>query len=188
MKRTNLVVFAGLMALIALVSGVSATVVNFDDLKGDGSLAAISYAGMSWDEHWSYYDWEQSPYTPHSGAERIYSHNWGGWFGFSNPVDFNGAWFSGDGTSCYFDGYLDGAKVGTSASVATSSTPAFLKADFPSKVNKVNIVCNNYNYFVVDDITYDDNVTPAPEFPSVALPVVMIVGMLGAVMVFRKQE
>jgi len=189
----KIVLIAGLLALFALVSAVSAeTVITFDDLSGSSTLSDISYAGMSWDPQWFYWDGDQSPaYVPHSGLERIATHNYGGWFSFSHPVEFKGAWFSGNGeaaTSCYFEGYNNNVLVGTSASHTMTYNPTFLNAGFSGKVDKVNLVCDNYNFFAVDDITYEDEGTAVPEFPVAAVPAAMIVGLLGAVLVIRSRD
>ncbi len=40
----------------------------------------------------------------------------------------------------------------------------------------------------LDDISVEDPVTPAPEFPSVALPVGLLIGFIGIIMVIRKSQ
>jgi hypothetical protein len=199
MKKTKLILLASLVALLALVSSVSAaqTVVTFDDLIDNvynhNTPIPAGYAGMTWDPNWFYWSWSQAPYwEPHSPPTRIATHNYGGWFEFSQPVDFKGAYLSGSEgysqTTCYFEGYQNNVKVGQSSSLLTVNTPTFLAANFPSSVDKVNLVCDNFNYFAVDDITYDDGTIPSPEFPTMALPAAMVVGLLGTVLVLKRTK
>ena len=193
MKRIKLILLAGLLITLALVSTASATVtiVNFDNLVGGGasSYLPVGYAGLNWDPHWFYWDWAQPPFNAHSPSTRIATDYYGGWIGFNNPVDFKGAWFSGVGTDhVYFEGYKNGVKIGQSATLTLSGTPTFLNAGFSTAVDKVVVVCDNWNYFCVDDITYDTSTPPAsvPEFPSLALPATMIIGFLGAVLLIQR--
>lgn len=193
MKKTKLILLASLVILLSLVSSASAalTIVNFDDLRGLNNLPA-GYAGLTWDPNWWYWSSSSPPfYIPHSPETRIYTFNYGGWFAFSQPVDFKGAWFSGAepvSTACWFEGYNNNVLVGTSGTVVTMNNPVFLDAGFSEKVDKVNIVCDNYNYFTVDDITYDDGGIPSPEFPTMALPAAMVVGLLGVVLVMKRTK
>lgn len=60
----------------------------------------------------------------------------------------------------YFEGYLGGNLVGTSATLVPSSTPTFLAANFGGPVDYVNVVSAEYNNFAMDDVTYQ--VIPAP--------------------------
>src|ERR1051325_5202517 len=130
MKR---IVLAAMLSLLA--SGIaSATVVNFDDLTGSGTVAN-GYGGINWGGVWSYYDSAQSPYTPHSGAQRVYTPQSGSgeyMFTFVTPNQlFNGAWFSGQSTTTVkFNLYDNGILVWTSGILGTTSTPAFLNSGY----------------------------------------------------------
>ena len=187
MNRKGVLFATGLLALLALVSMVSATVVTFDDT----TYLSADYAGLTWDPQWVLWDSAASElYPPYSSPNVIYSHNFGGWIGFEKPVLFKGAWFSGPAsyTSCHFEGYKDGVKIGDSPTLSMNPTPTFLNAGFTSPVDKVSVVCDNNNHFVVDDITYEEAGVNAPEFPVTALPVAMIIGMLGVILMIRRKE
>ena len=158
--------------LVLAVGSAQADVINFDDLIGQAQLP-IGYAGLNWDTNWTYYDWSQPPYTPASGRTRVYTHNYGGWIDFSPlgvPVTFDGAYFSGYNYAVmHFEGYLGGTLVGTSGTLAPSSTPTFLNANFGGPVDYVNVVCATFDYFVMDDVTF----TPVP------VPGAVLLGLLG---------
>jgi hypothetical protein len=144
------------------------TVLNFDDLHGGDAdtFLPTGYAGLGWDSTWFYWDWAQSPYTPHSLYTRIATHNYGGWIDFSPLgcyVTFVGAWCSGRyDAEIFFEGYRDGNLIGTSAKLTLSAVPTFLDANFGELVDKVMVVCNTYNYFAIDDLTYrlSDTIPP----------------------------
>jgi hypothetical protein len=151
------------------------TVLDFDDLSGQAQLP-IGYGGLNWNTNWTYYDWSQYPYTPSSPPTRIFTHNYGGWIDFSPlgvPVTFEGAYFAGASfATTHFEGYIGGSGgtlVGTSATLAPSSTPTFLPANFGGPVDYVNVVCDSYDYFVMDDVTYQ----PVPA------PTAVLLGVLG---------
>ena len=46
----------------------------------------------------------------------------------------------------------------------------------------------DYYGVALDDITVEDPVIPAPEFPGVALPVGLLIGFIGIIMVIRKSQ
>lgn len=191
MNKISVLCFAGLVALFALTPAVSAlTVVNFDDLKG-GSISTkipVGYAGLNWDPEWFHLDYVYPGgyYAPHSDFTRIATYNYGGYIKFPSAVDFKGAWFSGlDGRdSCYIEGYKNDVKVGQSSTLTTSTTPTFLSAEF--NVDEVRVVCALSGYSVVDDITYDERAIPSPEFPTLALPIGMIIGLAGVVLALKR--
>jgi hypothetical protein len=176
--------------LISCPAITGATVVNFDDLIGQGPVPN-GYAGLTWDSLWMYYDTPQQPYNPHSGNTRIYQGAGiyqGAWIQFPDPVDFKGAWFSGYPT-CHFEGYQGDVLIGQSVDLEMSATPTFLPAGFTSWVDKVTVVCEsltNGNLFVMDDLTYDPySFTNVPEFPTIAVPFITLTGLLLAVLVLR---
>jgi len=196
MNKISVLCFAGLVALFALTPAVSAlTVVNFDDLNGGGPSVKIpvGYAGLTWDPEWFHFDhvYPGGYYAPHSDFTRIATHNYGGYIKFPSAVDFKGAWFSGFDTgssvdSCYIEGYKNDVKVGQSSTLTMSTTPTFLSAEF--NVDEVRVVCALYGYAAVDDITYDEGAIPSPEFPTLALPIGMIIGFAGVVLVLKRPE
>jgi hypothetical protein len=160
-----------LTAVAPTVGFASPTVIGFDDLTGGGAGFSLpaGYAGLNWDPEWFYWDAPQPPYNPSSPMTRIASWNYGGWIDFSPiglPVIFEGAYFSGyDLATVHFEGYLGGSLVGTSDSLAPSSTPTFLAANFPGPVDYVNVVCQSSDYFAMDDVTF----TPVPEASTLFL-------------------
>jgi hypothetical protein len=155
----------------------SATVVTFDDLSGGGNLAD-GYGGITWNNDWSYYDGSQDPYNPASGLERVYTNYSNGHpggtveavaFGFSGPVTFQGAYFSGYGPmgSVSFELFYNNALVHTSASLSQSSTPTFLDSGYSGLVDKVAVFGPD-GYYVMDNVTYNGT-TAVPEPESWAL-------------------
>jgi hypothetical protein len=166
------------VAMLATLGGVALAsdppseqiVLNFDELTNGGSTTylASDYAGLNWDSNWFWCSWEQYPFTPSSPDTRIATHNYGGWIDFSpmGEVIFEGAYFSGwdEGmgmdvydASVYLEGYLGGpggTLVGTSATLDMNATPTWLAADFGGPVDYVIVVCDQYNWFAMDDVTY----------------------------------
>ena len=164
------------------------TVMNFDDLTGGGSNTPLppGYGGLTWDTEWFYWNWTQNPYNPSSNYTRIATHNYGGWIDFNGEVDFQGAYFSGlSTTTCHFQGYLNNVLVGTSSNITMSSTPTFLNAGFSSNVDRVQVNCDNFNQFAVDDLTFERASLPAPEYPLIVALIALLVPSV-AVLTRRK--
>jgi hypothetical protein len=186
MKKTNLGVFIGILILLLLISGVSATVITFDDFTGTGHVwlwgyPSKSYAGLKWDPDWKYYDVKQIAdgyeiYKPHSGKERIAASSIykRGWIAFPNKVIFQGAWLSGlrqidsnPVTTCNWQGFNEGIRIGTSSSLIVTDMPTFLPSGFSTPVDNVTLVCDN-QYFVVDDVTYESGGVPLPKITKIS--------------------
>lgn len=149
------------LAILA-TSSASATVIDFEDLSGQGGMPA-NYAGLSWGSGWNHYGWSQFPYTPSSGTQRIYNNNNDNsdWFSFSADVVFQGAYFAGS-NQAQFELYNNGVLVFTSGSIALSSTPTFLASGFSGLVDEVRLNVTNGS-FVMDDITFNEgNDVPEP--------------------------
>jgi hypothetical protein len=163
-------------------SAASATVVNFDDLTGGGTLAN-GYGGIDWNNNWLYYDSPQTPYNPSSLSERVYTnyalHPSGNTeavsFSFASGVVFNGADFAGTSGNgdVEFQLYYLGTLVHTSASLDQSATPTFLSSGYAGLVDTVAILGRN-GYYVFDDVTYSATST-VPEASNVAM---MLGGLL----------
>jgi len=168
-------------ALFVIGPQAKATVITFDDLVGSGSLA--SYAGLTW-TNTSYYDTVQSPYTPHSGTQRVYNTDRVSpiVFQFGGDVYFDGAWFSGFNPDVSFELYNNGSLVSTSGSVSTSDTPAFLASGYGGLVDEVRVIASDYlqngfhDYYTMDDVTY--HAVPEPAFYQ--LGALLALGGLGA--------
>lgn len=150
------------LALMMTTSANAQVVVNFDDLVDGSSLhyLPVGYAGLDWDPLWFWWSWEQWPYTPSSPDTRIATHNYGGWIGFPDAVVFNGAYFSGMDDELTFDAvvnfelYLGATLVSTSASLDVSEVATWLASGYSGLVDTVVVICNEYNFFAMDDFTY----------------------------------
>lgn len=175
------------IAVVAVLGGAlgapgaaeaATVVVNFDDLPGSGSVPD-GYGGINWGGEWLYYDDVQFPYTPASDPTRVYgwnptdgTFNHAASFTFGEDVVFDGAYFSGYGVyPVYFELYLGGALVHTSASIAPSGVPTFLDSGYSGKVDRVTVVTTPPSadlYYVMDDVTYD-TLAAVPEPSSVVM-------------------
>ena len=161
MRFSKLVAGAALAVVCLAANPANAVVVTFDDLSGSG-VVADGYGGIDWGGVWEYYDSDQSPYTPASGTQRIYSRQDPSPFTFSGgPVVFNGAAFSGIDIAgpISFGLYLNNVLVHTSSSLVASSTPTFLSSGYAGLVDSVDV--NGNLYFVMDNVTYN-GVVPEP--------------------------
>lgn len=174
----------------------AATVVTFDDLAGNGTVAD-GYGGVNWGGGWFYYDVEQPPYTASSPFTRVY-HQGSNSLSFIDDVVFVGAVFSGygpnDGTNfsgISFELLLNGVTVATSASLGASSIPTFLASGYSGLVDQVRVLggldsadTRNFGYFVMDDVTYISAV-PVPASLPLLLSGLGVVGLIG---LRRKQK
>jgi hypothetical protein len=184
----------GGVAALAASQASAATVVNFDDLTGNGTLAD-GYHGITWNGAWNYYDSPQYPYTPASGLERIFNNSiilgppTDAGFSFSAPVVFNGAAFSGyPNTDVSFDLYLGATLVHTSSSLAPTSTPAFLSSGYSGLVDRVVIrdagPADVLGSFVVDNVTFG----PAGSVVEPAAWAMLLVGFTGLGALLRSRR
>jgi len=132
-------------------------VLDFEDLQGTGQIPT-DYKGLTWDSEWKYYSLLPIPplYYAHSGVSGAYNYNMMSVISFPQPVTFNGAWFSGPSgySTVQFYGYLGATLVGTSASLAVNPTPTFLAANFPDKVDRIEVHSTTVDYWVIDDFSY----------------------------------
>jgi hypothetical protein len=158
-------------SLAATAASAATTVVNFDDLTGIGQVPN-GYAGIIWNDNWSYYDYAQSPYTPSSGSTRIYNLTSAlvrpqfASFDFTTPVRFDGAMLAGNPiTSVSFHLYLGGVLVHDGAAQAPTATPTFLSSGYAGPVDKVVVEDDDptrfYDWYVLDDVTFSSVPEPA---------------------------
>lgn len=175
MKLSSKKLLSGFLASLAFAAGTAnATVVNFDNLIGNGPVPA-EYGGISWEQGWHYLAFEFPPFNAHSNPTRIYSESDenGFTFGDSDQV-FEGAWFAGY-YYVSFELFDDGLLVHTSPTLQLFGTgPAqFLATGYEGLVDAVRVV-GIAGAYVMDDVTYHAAVDE-PGMPSL-----MLVGMLAA--------
>lgn len=164
------------VAGLAATPFAAATTLTFDD-AGDGFVAA-NYGGLDWSHgDWFAFSGEQDPFTAHSGSERVTS-------GFGDADEataiglgadktFQGAWFAGyEDVTVTFQLYDHGHLVATSATLATSATPAWLDSGYTGLVDEVVVSSSAQGGFVMDDFTF------APAVPEPAMAALMAAGLL----------
>ena len=168
------------LALCLAAPAAQATVVNFDDLSGDGSVAD-GYGGITWGNNWQHYDDSQNPYNPSSPFQRIYADSsvfgntfQGTSFSFLTDVAFGGAYFAGYGSSdgfasVFFELFSNGVSVFSTASLDVNSTPTFLGASYAGLIDQV-VVWGTAGYYVMDDVSYT---ATAPVPLPAALPLLL---------------
>jgi hypothetical protein len=158
-----------LMAAAALVLAAplaSATVLNFDDLTGIAPLT--TYGGLTFVD-WNYFDFAQSPYTAASGNTRIFNSSNVNSFGRATAFTFQGAKFAGEaGVAVRFDMFLNGAYVASSGVLGMSDSPTFLASGYTGLLDSVTVSSNKPDFFVLDDLTFNEAAT-VPEPGSLAL-------------------
>jgi hypothetical protein len=140
------------------------TVVNFDNLMGDGDIPSL-YDGINWENGWKYYDDIQPPYSPQTESIRVYNYEVIPSFSFNQSVIFNGAYFSGyDTQGVQFELLLSGSQVFLSTVLKPTETPTFLASGYSGLVDQVRILRSGFTdptYWVMDDVNYTSIPTPA---------------------------
>ena len=155
----------------------SATVLTFEDIAGDGPVAA-NYGGLDWSHgDWSVFGGEQAPFTAASGSMRIATgfgdDDSASAIGLGAGKTFQGAWFAGyEDVTVTFKLYDHGALVATSTTLATSAKPTWLDSGYTGLVDQVIVASNAQDGFSMDDFTF---ATAVPEPASTAL---MAAGLL----------
>ena len=177
---------AALLAATAFTPAAAITVINFDDHTGAG-LLPVNYAGVNWDDNFSYYGGLQDPYNASSTPNRIFTnydkHGFGAVslaFYIGAGSIFSGASFAGS-DSVTIESYLSGTLVGTSATFVTSSTPTFLSSGYSGSVDEIRFVGGVFH--IADDVTFERLVAfeAVPEPESWALMIAGF-GLVGAAM------
>ena len=175
---------AAAVATCAVGGSANATVVTFDDLPfvGYPNTAALptGYGGITWNSDWAYYSWDQPPYTAGSPPSRVgdVTHIQSNLpFSFASPKVFQGADFAGGaGVENSFVMLLGGVVVATSSTEVLSATPTFLASGYSGNVDEVMVHTTVVGHWVMDDVTYTNAVTSAPEPSAWSL---MLIGVFG---------
>ncbi|HVM74913.1 MAG TPA: PEP-CTERM sorting domain-containing protein [Candidatus Saccharimonadales bacterium] len=181
MKAVTLLLFATLIIVGPTLA--SATVCTFEAFTGSGQVPD-GYCGANWNNNWTYYDGAQSPYTAHSGVERIYPTDDAccGTINFLSPVTFNGAWFAGySGLSgdIVYDMYFGGNLVATATldSTVLSDVPLFFASGYGGLVDELTITSGT-DRWILDDLTYNGT---TPEPGTLALTGTALLAGIGAI-------
>ena len=157
-------------ASLVLSLPAAATVLTFDDITSDGTVAA-NYGGLDWSTgNWFAFGGDEAPYTPHSGTVRVTSgfdaDDAATAIGLGAGRTFQGAWFAGlEGATVTFQLYDHGTLVATSATLDPSATPTWLASGYDGLVDEVIVSSPFQALYVMDDFTFSDAV---PEPASIA--------------------
>jgi hypothetical protein len=160
-----------------------ANVLTFDELTGQAPMLS-SYQGIiSWEPgSWSYYNWIQSPYNPHSGTTRLYAADTTPSWDFLTSVVYNGSWFSGisnANVSLQMDLYLQGVLVYSTGTFSSlSNVPTFLATNYSGLVDGVVIHSTSPRCWVMDDLTYTTSSTTS-SVPEPSILLLMVTGLVG---------
>lgn len=162
MKR--LLLALGTSLLLSGSISAQIEVLDFEDRPFDvNSSGLTNYHGISFDNNFFTYGWEQSPYTAYSGTVRTAINNLFTGLGearftFDTPDQlFLGAYFAGMNTTpVNFNLYNDGNLVATSSSLLLGSLPTWLASGYSGVVDEVGIY-GDRGHLVFDDLTYSAN-------------------------------
>lgn len=180
-----------LATLVCIAPVVQAqTIIDFEDLTGGGSFTT-TYHGIDFEPGvWNYYDFTQTPYNPHSGAERTYqtTSEVNPFFTFVTPTGFQGLWVSGQSTASaqLFLYDTSNTLVATSSIVSGNATPQFISSGYNGLVKKVVINTPQADQVVFDDLTLGTSTNAVPEPGAIAL--LVTTGLSGAGFLLRKRR
>jgi hypothetical protein len=192
LRKTGIVLMS-VFLLIACLGTSRATVLNFDDLSGWGTVP-VNYGGLTWNDSWWSLSGEPPHYTAFSNPIVVTSYdnmNGVSWTGlnsvkFQDPGTFQGAYFSGYEllggivpNTIGYDLYYLGTKVANTPDVAIGGTPLFIASGYSGLVDEVYIR-GFQSYFVMDNFTFNSAV-PIP--PSLLL---LGPGLLGLAAIRRR--
>lgn len=166
------------LVLLGTANAVSAAVIDFDDLPDYGTVPA-NYQGFTW-SGWSYFDTIEPPFTPASGATRIYLSSNTGPNSISSATDFvfDGSYISGfDIEAIQYELYYNGTLVHASAIFNTlSDIPTFFASGYSGLVDEV-VYKSTGAFFSVDNFTYSVSAVPEPESLSLMLAGLAVAGL-----------
>ena len=186
MKLTGWLLCATLMCF-GLTQHAHAGTVTFDDLGStcDNTSGNVpdGYGGFNWGGVWTCYTFVQDPFNPNSSPGRVYDDVSEGQFSFITPGEFDGAWFSGPGSTtvqfALYTNLSDVVPVALSGILTTSGTPAFLASGYLGAITKIGVITNAPDEFIMDDVTYNGGSSAVPE-PS-TIPVLLGMGLAAVV-------
>jgi hypothetical protein len=179
--------------VILLFSAVvsNATILNFDDLSGWGTVP-VNYGGLTWNDSWWSFT-SEPPYYPAYSDPRVVTSfdNMNGisWTGL-NYVDFptasifNGAYFSGWNTIGY-DLYYHGSKVASTPDVDNTHVSTFIASNYSGLVDRV-FIRGSQSYFAMDNFTFNENSSQVPEPTTMLLLGLGLMGVAGVRRKFKK--
>jgi hypothetical protein len=177
---------AAVAALLMSSPGHAARVlVDFEDLIGTG-LLADGYGGISWDENFSFYDQATAPpFSARSGTRAAFFNydkaavgsRYSLSFNFDQPVQFEGAWFSGRDTPVSLSFFREGELVGEKLGQATISAPSYLSG-FVGPVDQVRITAFS-GFWIMDDLAYNTDLQAAVPEPSTWAMLIVGFGAVG---------
>lgn len=184
---------ATLIGSLLMVSGVNATVLNFDDIALNGnydtisSVNATNYGGLNWDTSWYVGDTSVSTYqnSAHSGDQ--YASNGNNVnnlsVGDDTLFDFDGAWFGTPGAGhsnvadwinvTAFDAFDN--IIGTTGNIAVSATMAWVDAGFMD-VSYLDITRGG-GWFTMDDFSINSTLVSVPAPASIAILALGLAGL-----------
>lgn len=178
--RIHRLIAAATLACAALQS--HATVLTFDELKGDAEMPV--YGGLNW-SGWRFQSTAQDPYGAASGQTRVYDLSNENAFGSTAGFTFEGASFAGFAT-VYFQMFRHGELVASSGALGTGAAAVFLSSGYAGLVDRVTVVADLPQYFVMDDVIINSGVAAqVPEPGSVPLA---LGAMLGMALIVRRRS
>ena len=205
MKKKLLVGFFVSLFIFGIVSVVSATTLDFEDL-GSGNLPLpTNYSGLTWDSGvpdnqgnnngawWS----DDSGYTQvHSGTHSLYNAYGPPTLGFDFASGMNsvGAWFATAGANMPYPlqmvGYVGSTATYFSGTLTPTNTPQYLSIS--SSLNDITRVEINQitiaSWYSMDDLYFTSELTSVPEPATMFLLGTGLVGVAGAARRRKKNQ
>ncbi len=188
--RHPLACLAAAVALTLTLPMASATVLNFDTLKGGPTAMPASFGGLDW-FGWEYYSTDQGnqPYAPFSGETRLLTNlGDGNEISSANAFTFQGAAFTGYATEqLSYQLKLGGAVVHTSDAFQVGTVPTFVASGYDGAVDQVVVLNNAKQRFVMDNLTFNE-VPLASPVPELATWPLMGIGLAMLLALRRRRD
>ena len=171
------VAFYILAAFSVSASAATTVLINFEDLNHYDYIGT-HYPGLTFSSEAQilqkpHYHWEQ--YPPHSGINVFFNRNMNTRINFDSPVSRVGIWYSSP-----YGGNIDaydssGTLIYSASGGANYGSNDYLEVS-GSNIAYV-ILHDGANYITYDDLEYDTS-DEIPEFPTVAIPLLAIIGLM----------